>query len=83
MERSHSYTKEDSAKASNYRIVCPTCICCKSVEHILQSHIINHLESAKILPESQRINTVQDLADGMNSENDIDHVLRDFSKAFL
>ena len=88
------FKKGDRSKASNYRPVSLTCICCKIMEHIIHSNTITHLESNNILSdyqhgfrkkrscESQLINTIQELADGLNKGNQIDCVLLDFSKAF-
>ena len=64
------------------------------MEHILQSNIINHLEANNILSEnqhgfhkhrsceSQLSITLQKLADGLNSGDQMDCILLDFSKAF-
>ena len=69
-------------------------MCCKLIEHIIHSQVISHLERHNILAdeqhgfrkkrscESQLINTVHDLAKGLNSKQQIDAVLFDFSKAF-
>ena len=88
------FKKGDKAKPSNYRPVSLTSTCCKLLEHIIHSHIINHLDNNKILTDaqhgfrkkrscdSQLINTVHDLAKGLDSRQQIDAVLLDFSKAF-
>ena len=88
------FKKGDRAKASNYRPVSLTSVCCKLIEHIIHSQVINHLERHNILTdeqhgfrkrrscESQLINTIHDLAKGLNSRQQIDAVLLDFSKAF-
>jgi hypothetical protein len=64
------------------------------MEHILHSNIINHLEANNILSEnqhgfhkhrsckSQLSITLQELADGLNSGDQMDCILLDFSKAF-
>ena len=63
------------------------------MEHILHSNIISHLESHNISEfqhgfrkkrscESQLIITLKELADGLNTGEQIDCVLLDFSKAF-
>jgi len=71
-----------------------TSICCKIMEHILHSNIISHLEANSILSEyqhgfrkhtsceSQLAITLQELADGLNSGDQMDCILLDFSKAF-
>ena len=35
-----------------YRPVSLTCICCKLLEHIVNRHILNHLDEHKILADS-------------------------------
>ena len=77
-----------------YRPVSLTCICCKILEHVVHHHIITHLEELNILSEaqhgfredrsyeSQLILTIQDIACGLEEEEQIDAVLLDFSKAF-
>ena len=59
--------------AENYRPVSLTCVCCKILEHIISSHIRQHLDQHKILSkfqhgfrkffscETQLLVTVQDL----------------------
>ena len=88
------FKKGDKAKASNYRPVSPTSVCCKVVEHIIHSQVINHLEANNILSdeqhgfrkhrscESQLITTINDLAKGIDNRQQIDAVTLDFSKAF-
>jgi len=88
------FKKGDKANASNYRPISLTSVCCKVVEHIIHSHIINHLETNNILSdqqhgfrkrrscESQLINTINDLSKGLNQKEQIDAILLDFSKAF-
>ena len=88
------FKKGDKAKASNYRPVSLTSVCCKVVEHIIHSQVINHLEANNILSdeqhgfrkhrscESQLINTINDLAKGLDNKQQIDAVTLDFSKAF-
>jgi hypothetical protein len=70
------------------------CILCKTLEHILYSTIITHLEHNNVLSElqlgfrkkrsteSQPILTVQDLAADLDKGQQIDAILLDFSKAF-
>ena len=47
------FKKGDREKASNYRPVSLTSICCKIMEHILHSNIISHLQANNILSENQ------------------------------
>ena len=47
------YKKGEKYDPANYRPVSLTCICCKSLEHILVSQIMQHLSEHNILVESQ------------------------------
>jgi hypothetical protein len=47
------FKKGDKNTPSNYRPVSLTCILCKILEHIIQSSIIKHLDTHKILTDSQ------------------------------
>jgi hypothetical protein len=74
-------------------LVSLTSICCKIVEHILHRSIISHLEANNILSEHQHgfrkhrscesrlAITLQELADGLNSGDQMDCILLDFSEA--
>ena len=88
------FKKGDKSKPSNYRPVSLTSICCKTLEHIIFSHLMKFFESHSILSdkqhgfrkkrscESQLILIIQDLAAGLNSKSQIDAILLDFRKAF-
>ena len=88
------FKKGDRSIASNYRPISLTSICCKLQEHIIHGNIMAHLDKHKILSddqhgfrkrrscETQLIITLNDLAKGLNSKQQIDAVLLDFSKAF-
>lgn len=88
------FKKGDKSRASYYRPVSLTSICCKTLEHIVHSHVINHLERNNILSdqqhgfrkrrscESQLITTIHDLASSLDQRQQVDAVLLDFSKAF-
>ena len=88
------FKKGDRHKPSNYRPVSLTSVCCKILEHIVHSHVMGHLDRNQLLSdaqhgfrkkrscESQLILTIQDLANGLNSGEQIDAILLDFSKAF-
>ena len=79
---------------SNYRPISITSIACKTLEHIIRSNLMNHLERHNILSdhqhgfrkrrscETQLIQAVDDLAKCLNVGGQIDAVLLDFSKAF-
>ncbi len=47
------FKKGERSKASNYQLISLTSIVCKSLEHILHSNIISHLESLGILHDAQ------------------------------
>ena len=86
--------KGDCSKPSNYRPISLTPICCKIMEHIIHSTVMKHLDMYDILIdaqhgfrksrscESQLIMTVQDLANSLNRNEQVDGILLDFSKAF-
>jgi hypothetical protein len=88
------FKKGDKSKPSNYRPVSLTSICCKTLEHIIFSHLMKFFEIHSILSdkqhgfrkkrscESQVILTIQDHAAGLYSKSQIDAILLDFSKAF-
>ena len=90
------FKKGDHSKPSNYRPISLTPICCKIMEHIIHSIVMKHLDMdmhgilidaqhgfRKSRPcESQLIITVQDLANSLNRNEQIDGILLDFSKAF-
>ena len=79
---------------SNYRLVSLTSIVCKTLEHILVSQIMKHLETNSILCnnqygfrarrscESQLLLTIDDFARALNSKLQADIGILDFSKAF-
>ena len=48
-----SLKKGEKYDATNYRLVSLTCICCKTLEHILVSHINKHLALDSILADCQ------------------------------
>ena len=48
------FKKGERFKASNYRPVSLTCLCCKFMEHILVSNILAHLDLHKILVDCQQ-----------------------------
>ena len=80
--------------AENYRPVSLTCVCCKILEHIISSHIRQHLDQHKILSkfqhgfrkffscETQLLVTLQDLLSFRDKNIQIDMAVLDFSKAF-
>ena len=88
------FKKGNRHEARNYRPISLTSIVCKTLEHIIFSQIINHLEANQILSdkqhgfwkkhscESQLLLTVYDVAKGLDEKQQIDAILLDFEKAF-
>ena len=88
------YKKGDRTLAENYRPVSLTSVCCKVLEHIIHSNVMNHFDTHSVLTdkqhgfrsnhstESQLILTVQDLANSLNHKKQVDLIIMDFSKAF-
>ena len=88
------HKKGDRSLAENYRPISLTSVCCKVLEHIVHSNIMNHFDNHSILTdkqhgfrskhstESQLILTVQDLAFSLENKKQVDLIIMDFSKAF-
>ena len=88
------FKKGDRFKASNYRPVSLTCLCCKLQEHILTSNILKHLDTHDILTdcqhgfrarrscETQLVTLAHELAQSMDKGKQQDMIILDFSKAF-
>ena len=88
------YKKDAKCLAANYRPVSLTCVSCKLFEHILASHIRNHLDEYGILYpgqhgfrkklscESQLLVTTHDFLCRLDSKEQVDVAILDFSKAF-
>ena len=88
------FKKGDRSSAANYRPVSLTSICCKTLEHIISSSIMKHLDANKILCdaqhgfrknrscESQLILAMNDLTQNVDANQQTDVILLDFSKAF-
>ena len=89
------FKKGDRSLAANYRpIYLTSTICCKILEHIIFTNIMNHLDCYSVLTdrqhgfhskhstESQRIITTQDLAQSVNQQLQLDMIILDFSQAF-
>ena len=47
------FKKGDKSSPNNYRPISLTCLCCKILEHIVNSNIFTHLKQANILCEEQ------------------------------
>ena len=88
------YKKGDRSKPENYRPVSLTSITCKTLEHIVSSTIMKHMDRHSILTdaqhgfrkrrscETQLLLTIQDLASTIDVMGQTDVILLDFSKAF-
>ena len=88
------YKKGPKSKAENYHPISLTCICCKVLEHIINSNIMSHLDKNKILfqnqhgfrsrvsCETQLIQFTQDLYDTLNQKGQTDVIVMNISKAF-
>ena len=86
--------KGSRSEAANYRPISLTSIVCKTLEHIIHSHVITHLDKQGLLTdfqhgfrkrrscESQLAVTIHDLAQGLEKRGQVDVILLDFSKAF-
>lgn len=88
------FKKGDKTKAENYRPISLTSIACKTLEHILVSSIMKHLDTYSILSpcqhgfrrkyscETQLLLAAHDLADSYRKKKQVDMIMLDFSKAF-
>ena len=88
------FKKGDRSLVSNYRPISLTSICCKILDHIIFTNIMNHFDYHSVLidrqhgfrskhsTESQLIITTQDLAQSLNNKLQVDMIIMDFSKAF-
>jgi len=88
------YKKGNIHLASNYRPISLTCVIAKIMEHILSTHIRNHLDHHKILTplqhgfrkvhscESQLVITLDDLMSAYDHKIHVDVGVLDFSRAF-
>ena len=88
------FKKGERSKASIYRPISLTSICCKVLEYIVHRNVMKHLDKFAILSdtqhgfrkrrscESQLVTTIQHLAKGLDDKQQLDAVLLDFSKAF-
>ena len=88
------YKKECKGNPANYCPVSLTCILCKILEHIINRHILNHLdEHGKLVDtqhgfhkrcscEIQLILTCYDLTKVVNDSGQVDMLVLDLVKAF-
>ena len=85
------FKKGDRFKASNYRPVSLTCLCCKVLEHIVVSNVMKHLDQHNILTdcqhgfrarrscETQLISLIHELASSLDKKKQHDIAVLDFS----
>ena len=88
------YKKGTKTDPRNYRPVSLTSLICKTLEHILTSQIMKHLESNNILTdvqygfrsmqscEAQLFLTIDDFARAVDKKFQVDVAILDFAKAF-
>lgn len=88
------FKKDDKQDAANYRPVSLTCVCCKVLEHIVYSQVMDHLDKFNILVHfqhgfralhsctTQLITTFHDLAKNADHKSSTHAIILDFSKAF-
>ena len=88
------YKKGSKSDPANYRPISLTCVCCKLMEHILDSQLMKHLTINSILTDyqhafrqgrscdTQLTATIHDLATNHNDRKTCDIAILDFSKAF-
>ena len=91
---SQIFKKGDKSQPADYRPVSLISVCSIVLEHVMHSHLMNFFEDNQILCdqqqgfrkhrscESQLLTTVQDLASGIDTSQQINAILLDFSKAF-
>ena len=88
------YKKESKCNPANYRPVSLTCITCKVLEHIINHHLLAHLDRNNILVdaqhgfrhkrscETQLLLTYNDIVSGVDKGDQMDILVLDFAKAF-
>ena len=88
------FKKGSRSDPANYRPISLTSLLCKTLEHIIYSHVMGYLERNNILSTNQfgfrqkrsadlqLLLTVHDLASSLNDNAQTDCILLDFSKAF-
>ena len=88
------FKKGDKYKASNYRPVSLTCICCQIQEHIITSNVLKHLYEHNIITdcqhgfrarrscETQLLILADELVPGLDNKHQHDLIVLDFSNAF-
>ncbi|PIK53838.1 putative RNA-directed DNA polymerase from mobile element jockey-like [Apostichopus japonicus] len=88
------YKKNDVSSPCNYRPVSLTSICCKLLEHIISSNIMEHFQNNNILSanqhafrkyhscETQLVSVINEWASSLDQRKQVDVFILDFEKAF-
>ena len=88
------YKSGSRSETKNYRPVSLTSVVCKQMEHLISTYLRKHWNDLNWLHncqhgfrggyscESQLVTVCQDLADGIDSNSQVDAVIIDFSRAF-
>ena len=88
------FKKGDKFLPENYRPISLTSLSCKLLEHVVHSTIMTHFDKFEVLDDaqhgfrkrrscvSQLISTLDDFANCLKNQQQIDAILLDFSKAF-
>ena len=89
-----AFKKGQKYQAENYRPISLTSVCCKIMEHVITSQIMNHGENNNILYplqhgfrrgrscETQLIEFIDDLSSNLQKNQQTDVLNMDFAKAF-
>ena len=90
-----AFKKGQKYQAENYRPISLTSVCCKIVEHVITSQIMNHGENNNILYplqhgfrrgrscETQLIEFIDDLSSNLQKNQQTDVIIMDFAKALV
>ena len=88
------YKKGQKYQAENYRLISLTSVCCKIMDHVIASQIMNHGEENDILYplqhdfrrsrscKTQLIEFIDDLSSNLQGNKQTDVLVMDFTKAF-
>ena len=69
------YKKRSRSCSSNYKLISLTCICCKIMEHIVYSNVLQHFQEHNVLCEEQH-----SFRSGRSYETQLLNTINDFSK---
>ena len=88
------FKKGSRTEEANYRPISLTYVASKRLEHIIQSHVMKHLELHNIFTDSQHgfraqrstetqlIQTILDISKSLDKKETLDMTILDFTKAF-